>query len=338
MFDALPDLSEKVVLDWAFAALRHFPIRNPQVCLIAHSENLTFHVSAAGSEENFLLRLHIPLHEYLRGVRQMSLAIQSELRWLEALAVDLQLPLQQPQRTRDGELLAHVELSNGQTAPATLLTWLDGVPFQLASPQAPILVEELGRLLARLHNHTGHWSPPPAFIRPHYETAYLDKIAQELVQGVYTGLISEQHYLLFEHSLAILSKELADLGKDPSHWGLIHNDLHPGNCLVVDNQVLPIDFSLCGFGYYLFDIGTTLGSLPANFRPAVFAGYRSLRSLPEDHLHLIEGSLIASRLSYYAFILHEPTQQDWLSTRFSKTALDLCEPFLAGESFLFKVR
>lgn len=338
MFDALPALSEETALSWAAAALAHFPVVNPQVCLIAHSENMTFRVDEAGSGRGFLLRLHIPHHEYLRGVRQMSLAIQSELSWLEALAGDTGLPLQQPQPTREGGLVAHVDLPDRQSAPATLLTWLDGAPFQLAAPQADALVEDLGRLLARLHNHTEHWPTPSAFIRPHYETAYLDQIAQELVGGVYAGLVAESDYLVFERCLSILSEQLNSLGKDSRHWGLIHNDLHPGNCLVVDGQVLPIDFSLCGFGYYLFDIGTTLGSLPPNFRSHMLSGYRELRPLPEDSLRMVEASLIASRLSYYTFILHDPTQQDWLRARLVRTAADLCRPHLAGESFLLKVR
>ena len=335
---ALSLLTENEALDWAAAALAHFPVTHPDVCLIAHSENMTFHVSEATSGRHFLLRLHIPNHEYLRGVRQMSLAIQSELLWLEALAAGTGLPLQVPVRTHDGALLAQAELPDGEHVPATLLTWLDGAPFQLAAPEAPALVEDLGRLLARLHRHTETWSPPPAFIRPHYETAYLDHIAQELVSGVYAGMLSSDDYLACERSLVLLSELLDGLEKAPPYWGLIHNDLHPGNCLVVGGQVLPIDFSLSGFGYYLFDIGTALGSLPAAFRARMLTGYRSLRPIPDADIRLVEGSLIASRLSYYAFVLHDPAQRDWLRGRLAKTAAELCRPFLAGESFLYKIR
>jgi Ser/Thr protein kinase RdoA (MazF antagonist) len=268
----------------------------------------------------------------------MSLAIQSELVWLEALAAETGLPLQQPQRTRDGDLLAHVELQDGERVPATLLTWLDGAPFQLAAPNAPALVTELGRLLARLHLHTEGWQTPPAFVRPHYETAYLAHIAQELLGGVFSGLVTQADYLACERSLAALSDLLDRLPRHPPHWGLIHNDLHPGNCLVLGGQVLPIDFSQSGFGCYLFDIGMTLSSLPANFRAGMLAGYRSLRPLPEDGLRLVEGSLIASRLSYYAFHLHDPTQHDWLRGRLARLAAEICRPFLAGEGFLLHVR
>jgi Ser/Thr protein kinase RdoA (MazF antagonist) len=331
-------LTEDIALKWAAAALSHFPVEKPAVCLIAHSENMTFHVADGAHDREFLLRLHIPAHAYLRGVRQMSLAIQSELHWLDALAADTALPLQQPQRTREGDLLAIVDLSNGQSAPATLLTWLDGAPFQLASAEAAAMVQQLGSLLARLHNHSESWQVPLGFVRPHYETDYLGQIGQGLLEGVYQGVLSEQDYLVCERSLGTLNGALIGLKKDAATWGLIHNDLHTGNCLVVDHQVLPIDFSLSGFGYYLFDIGVTLGSLPAHFRKDMLSGYRNLRALPDESLNLIEGSLIASRLSYYSFILQDPTQHGWLRSRMAKTVEDLCRPFLAGEHFLMKVR
>ena len=35
------------------------------------------------------------------------------------------------------------------------------------------------------------------------------------------------------------------------NWGLIHADLHEGNYLFHNEQIRPIDFYRCGFGYYL---------------------------------------------------------------------------------------
>jgi aminoglycoside phosphotransferase (APT) family kinase protein len=54
---------------------------------------------------------------------------------------------------------------------------------------------------------------------------------------------------------------LQELGKDSNVFGIIHRDLHLNNILFHDGEAYVIDFEVCGWGYYLFDVAVTLLSL-----------------------------------------------------------------------------
>ena len=82
------------------------------------------------------------------------------------------------------------------------------------------------------------------------------------------------------------------LGKTPDQFGLIHSDLSFGNVLFTTDEVLPIDFDDCGFGYYLYDLAVILAGpweRPGfqQRRDALLLGYREICELPNEHLNLI---------------------------------------------------
>jgi Ser/Thr protein kinase RdoA (MazF antagonist) len=114
--------------------------------------------------------------------------------------------------------------------------------------------------------------------------------------------------------------------------------LHPGNCLVTGDAVCPIDFSLCGFGYYLFDLATCLGSLDTGVRQPLLDAYGAQRSLPPGAVRLLEAFLIISRMSFYGLALPDPGRQAWLQRRIPQVAETICRPFLQGKTFLFAAR
>ena len=66
--------------------------------------------------------------------------------------------------------------------------------------------------------------------------------------------------------------EISQLPYDPDEWGMIHADLHVGNFLVNDQEIIPIDFSFCGYGHYLYDLSVCLtGGLKPRSAPGIFA-------------------------------------------------------------------
>jgi Ser/Thr protein kinase RdoA (MazF antagonist) len=82
------------------------------------------------------------------------------------------------------------------------------------------------------------------------------------------------------------------LGKSSDRFGLIHSDLSFGNVLFTEEEVLPIDFDDCGFGYYLYDLAVVLAGpweKPGfqHRREALLEGYREICKLPDEHLSLI---------------------------------------------------
>jgi Ser/Thr protein kinase RdoA (MazF antagonist) len=108
-----------------------------------------------------------------------------------------------------------------------------------------------------------------------------------------------------------------------------------GNFLVRDGQVIPIDFSFCGMGHYLFDLSVSLaGGLNAALRPVFLRGYRSVRALPAEALRPVDAYALAGRLSYYAYQIDNPAERTWLQRRIPEVAKTDCARFLQGERIM----
>ena len=106
---------------------------------------------------------------------------------------------------------------------------------------------------------------------------------------------------------------------------MIHADLHSGNLLVRGEDVLVIDFSLCGYGSFLFDISIALvAGVPAEFRQDYLNAYRRCRPLPDELLPLVEAYGLAGVLSYCAFQVGNPEQWEWLTNRIPRLAAGEC--------------
>jgi Ser/Thr protein kinase RdoA (MazF antagonist) len=323
---------------WAGLALQQYPLAEPALRFLGHSDNITFRVEDAGGSV-YLLRLHRPALNYWAGIRQRPELIASELAWLEALA-EGGFAVQRPARTCSGETVALVPVESGEVIPATLLTWLDGQHFSAAGSEAAAQVERFGALAARMHAFAARWTPPPGFTRPQYNLDHFHRVFARLLRGVDLGVFSEEiSWSLRAASQAILS-EIAALPDGPEHWGMVHADLHVGNFLVNGNTgdalIIPIDFSFCGFGHYLYDVSVCLaGGLKTSLAPAFLAGYRGVRPLGEEDLRAVEAYALTGRLSYYAYQIDNPAERVWLQRRIPEVVQTDISRFLRGEHILF---
>lgn len=326
-------------LNWAKIALTHYNLPQPTVKFIGHSENLTFQIEDHMDSRKFLLRLHMPITENFAGVRQQPLAIKSELCWLEALKKETDITVQQPVRNIGGELVTSIASETDiDGLSCSLLGWIEGDVLQPDAPNAVKQTGQMGYLVAKLHTHAVSWQPPAAFMRPVYDTESFRQVGVLLNSGVPGGVISQADYQFIQEAIRCLIDEIDCLARTPEYWGLIHNDLHPNNCLIRGHEICPIDFSLCGFGYFLSDLGTCLGSLSLHLRRAFLTGYLQGCSLPTNHIRLIEAFFIMSRLTYYAFVLPNRSHRAWLQGRIPQFVAEICQRFLRDETFLFIIR
>ena len=278
--NAFDDLPEKEQIDrlrkLADVALRKFGFSQYQLTFLQHLVNTTFRLDC--NDGRYLVRIH-------RAKTQTAVA--SELVWLEALVRKTTVSVQTPQRSLDGEMIVVGEHGGvPEPYPVTVLSWLDG-QILTQDQRSPHHFYRLGQLVAKLHDHAQHWTPSFELNRPIYDAASVlesDSLSNnQLPENVR------------EH-LRTLHKQLQEveqrLGKNPAQFGLIHSDLSFGNVLFMDDEVLPIDFDDCGFGYYLYDLAVILagpwerpGFLQR--RNALFQGYREICELPDEHLSLI---------------------------------------------------
>ncbi|MEZ0395999.1 MAG: phosphotransferase [Anaerolineales bacterium] len=325
-------------LQWAALAIEHYPLARPRLEFIRHSENLTFRVS--DGRRQYLLRLHQPKTPTLADLRQQPQAILSELQWMAALRSEAGIPVPPVVPNRNGELVTLI-LPEGQSdpIPCSLLGWVNGRPFEPAAEDAPALARRLGELMARMHAHAAAWQPPEGFLRPRYGSDHAWALLEKLSAGVSLGILSPADFALLRALADALTATISEIAQTPEHYGLIHGDLHTGNWLTRRGRIIPLDFSLCAFGYYLFDIAIAAGSLGtenAGLRPFFFEGYRRRRPLPEDRLRAIEAFFILSVLGHYTFILPDASRHEWLYENIPRMLRTIGQNFLRQEPFFLE--
>lgn len=306
-------LAQQAARLWGFAP--------DQIRLAARRENIVWR--AEDGSGAFALRLHRP------GYRNAA-QLLSELRWMDAL-VQGGLNVPRPVPSRAGALVEAV----GDTL-VDLLTWLPGRPIgmqgQLDVTDRVGLCCNLGALLARLHDISDGWTPPPDFSRPAWDRAGL--LGDRPLWGPFwdnPGLTAAQRATL----LAARAKADAHLAAiEPGlDYGLIHADALSENILIHDDALSLIDFDDGGWGFRDFDLATFLmrflpsPDYPA-LRAALLAGYATRRAVDPGALDLF---ILLRALTYPGWIiprLHEPGG-DARSARAIHTALPLAEAYLA---------
>ncbi|MBA2678147.1 MAG: phosphotransferase, partial [Ktedonobacteraceae bacterium] len=258
--------------------------------------------------------------------------LASELLWLEALHRDTALTVQRPVRNRAGEFVTVIYPESDVGMSCTLLHWIEGEP--LKQNVTPALVEDLGAVVAQLHEHVMSWSIPTSFIRPTYDIEFFMRQARLLLPGIETGILTAREYAIIQSLVAATGELLAatEVGRDS--WGLIHADLHRGNCLMYQERIRPIDFSLCGFGHFLLDFGSSLPSFRRELRQSFITGYLKRRGLPENYLRIVEAFCILCRMCSYVFMLPRPSERERLRTRIAHFVANECQQFLRNEPVL----
>ena len=313
----------------ALCALDAYPIVSPKITFLRHNENMTFHVIDTKVGHAYLLRLHSPLTRTLQGERLRPEGIVSELSWLEALTNETSLVLQRPVRTKEGALVTMIAGEQGNI-PCSLLQWIEANPFP-AIPSSD-QVEQLGILIATLHIHARTWPVPERFVRPVYDLAFHRRQINKLAEGVHDGIIQEGDFVLIQKTLELILTTLAE-AQEPLI--LIHADLWRGNLLISETAVHPIDFSLCGFGSPLFDLGTCLPGIPVDLRPILLDAYQQQAILPSAYPRLIDAYFLLSRMGAYVYLLPNAAEHEWLKERIPRFVAQECRLFLEEKALLF---
>ena len=282
-FEDLPEEDQVYRLrKLADAALEKFGFNQYRLTFLQHLVNTTFRLDC--NQGRYLVRIHRA---------KVRTAVASELAWLEALAHETAVPVQIPQRSLAGEMIVvGKQAGRPEPYPVTVLSWLDGqiLPQDRRSPHH---FYRLGQLVARLHHHAQHWKPRFELDRPVYDSTSILEADNVFGTG---GVTYKQLPEDVRGHLQTLHERVQELeqrlGKKPSQFGLIHSDLSFGNVLFTTDEVLPIDFDDCGFGYYLYDLAVILAGpweRPGfqQRRAALLRGYRENCKLSDEHLDLI---------------------------------------------------
>ena len=306
----------------AAQALERWDLEVSAVMPIKVRENAVFRVLLAGGGRA-VVRVH--RHGY-----HSDAALRSEFAWVRALGAS-GIAVPEIIRSRSGRDFELVEAPGvAGVRQVDVFRWIDG--RQLGSVGAGIggdaatIAEQyrtIGALMARMHNQAVGWQPPAGFVRHAWDAAGL--VGEAPLWGRFWELASltpSQRTLL----AAVRergARDLAAYGAAPDRYGLIHADLVPENILIDGHNMRVIDFDDAGYGWFLFDIATSLYFVTAErsyatARAALLQGYRSARALAEKD---------ADRLAAFLAV-RGTTYLGWVHTRQgSETARELT-PFL----------
>jgi Ser/Thr protein kinase RdoA (MazF antagonist) len=319
------DLSE----DLAFRALNLFPVQVARIQPLRQSDNLTWKIEDRAGQP-YLLRVHRSISASMAGTRQQPDKIRSELVWLHELG-QRGLPVQHPLRSKNGEFVALLPTGD-KPLPCTLLTWIPGDPYDPSRHAVSAVATNFGILTAYLHTQAGSWTPPANFTRPAYDVAHFQHLFSTLSLGLDKNIIAHKDWNVIEQVLDRLIINIQTAQNIPDQWGLIHADLHSGNILIRGDNVLPIDFSMCGTGSFLYDISIALiAGVSSELRLDFLLGYRRFRLLPEGLLKTLDTYGLAGVLAYCAFQMDNPAQMEWLTNRFPRLAAGECRKYLIGQ-------
>jgi Ser/Thr protein kinase RdoA (MazF antagonist) len=310
----------------ARAALEAFGFSEARLKLIVHAGNTMYRVKTVDNpmegslyvDNSYLLRLHWSGY-HTEG------AVDSELEWLTALC-DAGLSVPQPITTIEGDLSVKVSVPGVPGArQCSLLRWVKG--RMVTKSVRPWHMKAIGRLIARLHNHTSTWRPPPGFIRRHYDKNGLwgDDTGTNYTADKVWPKIPQQYFEAFKEVTMRVETVMEDWGKGIDFYGLIHADLGTkANVVFHRREARPIDFDDAGFGYWMYDLAMPLADWEGEdvwpaYREALLEGYTEIRSIPAEQLKQLELFLAAIRAMEIfwgtASVMRFPDSTYWIKRR-----------------------
>jgi Ser/Thr protein kinase RdoA (MazF antagonist) len=173
------------------------------------------------------------------------------------------------------------------------------------------LFYSIGRAAGKFHRISLGYSPSsPALTRPMWFDSY------EILEA--TSLFASSLDPARE-KLASLVEELKHLPIGSSDFGLIHDDLHFANFLILpDGRVSIIDFDDCGYSWFAMDVAMALFDILVLYDPAsevdkqsfahrflsnYLAGYRTEKDLSQFWLEQVPCFLKLKELCIYATLI-----------------------------------
>ncbi len=270
----------------ALIALAEFGVDGTELTLVSVAENVTYRVDIADTSESYVLRLHRPGYHSLAE-------LDSERVWLQALR-DADVAVPEPRPALDGRYYVPVEVpALDERRFVGLSPWIEGeVVADIETSHVEQSFEQLGSLMAAMHNQAAAWNPPAAFRRHRLDIDGL------LGENPFWGRFWE-HPALSEPERRLLITRRDDLraaleryGTDRATFSMIHADLHFDNLVVDRGHLSVIDFDDAGFGWHQYDIAVAMfGSRDSPqfdvWERAFVDAYRSVRPLADDDLALV---------------------------------------------------
>ncbi len=289
-------------------ALHAFGLDGAEAQFIQHHENAVYRVDG-----QYLLRIHkaaAGLH-----VDHDPAKRRAELSFLRHLA-DKGLTVQRP--------IAEATLSDGTMA--TMLTWLEGHHITKEEFTADIQ-RQIGAMIAHMHQAAAGFRHDALRL---YGAAHVGRLADALREmGVRHGLNMDEIAVACQAARVIEER----LGKVADELLPIHCDLSQSNIILTDRGLAPIDFSLCGVGHPMHDLGILLGNTSTQAqRKAIAEGY--IAAGGRISLPLLDAGYTLGLLEALDFHADVWPREDWFPSRLTRWVNEQLQPLAEGKPLL----
>lgn len=294
---------EQRLTELAKGVLAQYGLEDYRLRLITHRENTTFSLdiprAVTQTEGNtpfllnrYLLRIH-------RGDYLSPNAVGSEMQWLKALRQQ-NFPVPEPVPNKAGKLIT---IAKGVGIPkqrvCSVTKWV------YAEDGQQINIKFIGKIIGQLHLHAATWQPPANFERPRWdwEGLFGKGAGYSVDRGEEIWQLTPQPYRDLFRQVGDRFKQMTEvLGTEKDQFGLIHADLCPANLLYAHNQVRPIDFADCGYGYWVHDLAMFLSYYARDpqvptYMKSLLEGYAEVRPLPMEQLPYIDTFIAAQHVT-----------------------------------------
>jgi len=315
--------------------LSRYPIQSSEIIFIRHSENKTYRVRDK-SGNSYLLRIHLPFRESMKGKQHTYEGILGELLMMEELALWSEHNVQTPLRNRDGEFITVIE-HEGELRNCSVITWLDGRDMMKDDGHHVELVRKIGSSLAELHAFFRQYVPVDLGNRPSQGIAYHEHLNRMIQSGVQKELFTSNDAGIIEQTILLINSRL-DGDNRTDGPDLIHGDLNRSNTIITaEGEVRFIDYGFFGSGYASLDVAMGAMMLSPDLRDDYLSEYYRERSItPNDFLRL-EGFMLTAIIGYYVFQLENEQVHGWMRERMPKLCAELCLPFLNSKRIFYQI-
>lgn len=259
--------------------------------LISLSENGMFLVTSGA--DKWVLRVHREGYHTKNGVR-------SELAWMKALRDEAGVETPIAVEASDGDLIQSISASPNE--PSRMVVLFDFIAgSEPKTGDLHVAFRHLGSIAARMHRHARSWKRPAWFERQRWD-----------YEGTFGPAPNWGHWRdgfahvkggfdIVDKADSLMQERLSRFGKAASRFGLIHSDLRLANLLVADGETKVLDFDDSGFGWYLYDVASSLTFLEND--PDVDAliaswvdGYATVGTLSPEEIDAIPTLMMFRRL------------------------------------------
>jgi len=301
---------------------------NAPIKMLNHSENTTFLVSPSGKPST-ILRINRP------GYHTEKI-LEGEISWIKALLEKNAVGTASPIPGLDGKYIQQISHEDYiQDLNCAMFDFLSGKAPEENEASLVIEFEKLGEVTARLHAHTKSWHKSSALHRPHWDFEHMMGNSPRWGRWQDGFYVTPDRAAVFGRVVTVMKKRLAAYGMNKDRYGLIHADLRLANLLVDEGKVKVIDFDDCGFGWYMYDLGSALSFMEHEpYVPQLVAswikGYTKVAPISREEREEIPTFIMLRRMILVAWLgsHHETDIAQEIGASYTESTIPLALDYL----------